>query len=131
MDLVNRINAQLIAHGAPLLIGTQAACIEDRRRVWQAAALLQELSRRHGFLLHFTSSYEFGPLEEDAAYKLAEQESHKFDAVAVDEMATDDTRSYGRNEYYVTGFNGPDAILAAICKSSTGAYWAAGKLVDQ
>ena len=38
-------------------------------------------------------------------------------------MATDEGRSYGRNEYYVIGFSGPNAGLAAACKSWSGVYW--------
>lgn len=131
MDLIQRINAQLATHGAPSLTAEHAACIEDRARVRQAADILEGLSRRHGLVLILTPGKEFGPFDEDAAYQVAKEKSHKFDAVAVDEMATDDTRSYGGNEYYVTGFDGPDAVLAAICKSSTGAYWVAGTLVDE
>jgi hypothetical protein len=42
-------------------------------------------------------------------------------------MATDDGRSYGRNEYYVTGFNGPDAALAAACRVGVVTYWVGGE----
>ena len=131
MDLIQRINAQLAAHSAPPLTADMVSCIEDRSRLRQAAELLEKLCRSHAFLIPFNPGKEFGPFDQAAAYEVAEEQSRVFDAVAVDEMATDDGRSYGGNEFYVTGFNGSDAVLAAICRSSTGAYWVAGTLVEE
>jgi hypothetical protein len=132
MRLAERINQHLLEQRAPLLTPEQVACIEDSSRLREAAELLDGLSSRHRFLIPFKGGAEFGPFtDEDTAREAAEEQSHKYAAVAIDEMATDDGRSYGDNLYFVTGFEGPEAILAAICKSNTGAYWANGELIDE
>ena len=48
-------------------------------------------------------------------------------AVVIDEMATDDSRSTGvGNEFYITGFDGPDAALALAGEARWAARWLRG-----
>lgn len=128
MALIEDINTQLREMNLIPLNEEQLVCLADPERVDEAAAMLDDLQARCGVRLQAPVGEEFGPFEsEDAAIEKAEEIADEFDAVAVDEMATDDHRSYGGVEYYVSGFKGPTAALDAARRDDIGTYWVKGK----
>ncbi len=127
MTLADRINTQLAALDLLLLNPEQIECLADRDRLDEAAAMLNDLSYRCGVRLPFPAGTEFGPYaSEDEAREEAEEQAQRYAAVCIEELATDEGRSYGRNEYFVTGYTGPDAALAAACSADAG-YWVDGE----
>ncbi len=126
MTLVDSINAQLAALDLLPLTSEQIECLSDPARLDEAAAMLDDLAVRCRVLLPLPEGTETGPFAtEDEARDEAEEQAKNYDAVALDEAATDDGRSYGSNEYYVIGFTGPDAALAAACRGYI-TYWVNG-----
>jgi hypothetical protein len=127
MAIADRINTQLAALNLLPLTSEQIDCLVDPARLDEAAAMLDDLAARCGVRLPLPEGEETGPFtSEDEAREEAEEQAKKYDAVALDEAATDDGRSYGNNEYYVIGFSGPDAALAAACRGWV-TYWVAGQ----
>lgn len=115
MDVESEIGAELRRLNLAPLTGDQVACLLDPERVDEAAGMLEDLRDRCWVRLPLprgeSLSGPFSSLEEatEAAKRLAG--SHL--VIAVDEMATDESRNTGEgNEFYVTGFDGPDAALA-------------------
>jgi len=126
MSLVDSINAQLAELDLLPLTSEQIECLTDAARLDEAAAMLDDLAARCRVRLPLPEGTETGPFaSEDEAREEAEEQAKKYDAVALDEAATDDGRSYGNNEYYVIGFSGPDAALAAACRGWV-TYWVNG-----
>jgi hypothetical protein len=127
MTLADRINTQLADLNLLPLTSEQVECLTDRARLDEAAAMLDDLAARCGVRLPLPDGIETGPFaDEDEAREEAEEQAKKYDAVALDEAATDDGRSYGNNEYYVIGFTGPDAALAAARRGWI-TYWVKGE----
>ena len=127
MSLVDRINAELSALNLLPLTSEQIECLSDPLRLDEAAAMLNDLAARCRVRLPLPEGTEAGPfVSQDEAREKAEEQARKYDAVALDEAATDDSRSYGSNEYYVIGFTGPDAALAAACRGWI-TYWVKGE----
>jgi hypothetical protein len=127
MNLAEQINVQLVFLRLLPLNSEQLDCLNDPARLDEAAGMLNDLAVRCGVRLPFPAGTELGPFaSEEEAREEAQEQAQRFDAVCIDKMATDEGRSYGRNEYYVTGFNGPNAALAAACRADAG-YWVAGK----
>lgn len=133
VNLVDEINAQLESLHLTPLNAEQLACLADPHRAPEAAAMLDDLTARCGVRLRPPQGEEFGPYtsEKDAIVQ-AEEIATRFDAVAIDAMSTDDHRSYGGVEYYVTGFKGASAALDAARRSDLELYWVNGErhLVD-
>lgn len=128
MTLADQINAQLAKYDLLPLNSEQLACLADHARIEEAVAMLDDLRARCGVRLLPPKGTEFGPFEsEEAAREEARQQATRFEAVCVDEMATDEGRSYGRNEYYVIGYDGPDAALVAASRPEVVAYWVSGE----
>lgn len=128
MTLADQINEQLAKHDLLPLNSEQLACLGDRVRIEEAVAMLDDLRARCGVRLPPPQGTEFGPFEsEEAAREEAAEQASRFEAVCIDEMATDDGRSYGRNEYYVVGFDGSDAALRAPSRPEVVAYWVDGE----
>lgn len=126
---IDRFNAELAQKGLPPLTGEQIAWLHDTTRIESAASMLLDLVSRSGIPLPQPDGVAlagaFPSLEEalDAARIHAAQHS----VVAIDEMATDDSRSTGEgNEFYVTGFGGADAALALAAPERWTAYWVRG-----
>jgi|JI6StandDraft_1071083.scaffolds.fasta_scaffold86525_2 hypothetical protein len=130
MTLADRINTQLAALNLLPLTSEQLACLADPAHLDEAAAMLDDLAARCGVRLPLPEGVETGPFKsEEEAREEAEEQIQRYDAVALDEMATDEGRSYGNNEYYLIGFNGPDAAIAAACKGYI-TYWVKGQERD-
>jgi hypothetical protein len=126
MTLVNRINEQLALLDLLPLTGEQVACLADAARIEEAAAMLDDLAARCRVRLPLPEGVEIGRFDsEDEAREEGAEQALRYDAVALDEMATDEGRSYGNNEYYLIGFTGPDAAIAAACRGYI-TYWIRG-----
>jgi hypothetical protein len=127
MTLPDQINSQLVTLDLLPLTSEQIECLADPSRLDEAAAMLDDLAARCGVRLPLPEGVETGPFKsEGEAREEAEEQAKKYDAVALDEMATDEGRSYGNNEYFVIGFTGPDAALAAACRGWV-TYWVKGE----
>lgn len=128
MTLVHKINDQLATLDLAPLNSEQIECLRDPARIEEAAGMLQDLQDRCGVRLPFPEGEDLGvfSLEEEARDK-AEEEARRFDAVSIEEMASDDGRSFGTNEFYVTGFTGPEAALAAACRPLLLTFWVTGE----
>jgi hypothetical protein len=127
MTLADRINTQLAALNLLPLTSEQIQCLTDPARLEEAAAMLDDLAARCGVRPPLPEGVETGPFaSEEEAREEAEEQAKRYDAVALDEIATDDGRSYGTNEYHVIGFSGPDAALAAACRGWI-TYWVKGE----
>lgn len=127
MTLAEEINAELLRLDLIPLNAEQLACLADPQRADEATAMLDDLRARCGVHLMPPQGEELGPFESyDEALEEAQEMATRFDAVAIDEMSTDEHRSYGGVEYYVSGFNGPDAALNAARRDQLGYYWVNG-----
>jgi hypothetical protein len=128
MSLVDRLNAELAKLKLLPLTSDQIECLNDLARVEEAAAMLDDLHVRCGVQLRLPKPEDVAlPFQdEDKAREAAEAHARNFDAVCIEEIATDNSRSYGGDEYRVLGFNGPEAALAAACHPCRTAYWVAG-----
>lgn len=127
--LIEQINAQLATLTLQPLNEEQLECLRDPARLPEAAGLLDDLAARCGVVLPLPAGQDLGPVlgDEEQAREEAEAQAGTYDAVCIEAMATDDSRSYGGSEYRVIGFNGPDAALAAACYPGAVAYWVKGK----
>lgn len=130
MNLETRINAAMAKRGLENLSPTQVACLLDIARIQQAASMLRGLRGELGIQLPFPSGVDLaGPfLDEDEALAAAERRAADKPVVVLDEMATDESRSSGHgNEYFVIGYDGPDAALALAWSESWIALWEKGE----
>lgn len=128
MTFAEHINVQLAERGLMPLDSGQTACLQDPSRVREAVNILDDLYARFGFRFPGFHGTEFGPFEsEDAARIEATLQAPCFDAVCIDAMATDEGRSYGNNEFYVIGFDGPEAALRAASRPEVVAFWVGGR----
>jgi hypothetical protein len=129
MSIQAEINSQLLQRNLLPLTEDQVSCLQDPHRLEEAVGMLEDLRDRCGVRLPLPQGIPLaGPLEtlEDARAD-AEKHLRGHPVVAVDEMATDDSRSSGvGNEFYVTAFNGPDAALALVNTDDWAAYWVQG-----
>jgi hypothetical protein len=130
MTLIERINAQLIALDLAPLNSEQVLCLIDPARVEEAADMLDDLTVRCGLRLQLPEGDHLGAFvsEEDARHA-AEEQARIFDAVCIEELATDDSRSGGGNEYHVIAFSGPDGVLASSYHGQAVARWLAGRQI--
>lgn len=127
MTIQDQINTQLTKLGLSPLHSEQLECLNDRSRLKEAAGMLDDLIARCGVRLPRPTGTEYGPFKSDEeAREEAERLAQGHEVVWLDEMATDDGRSFGDNEFYVTAFSGPDAALAAATGYSVLAYWVGG-----
>jgi hypothetical protein len=127
-NLADQINQQLAKRDLLPLTSEQIECLTDPTRVDEAVGMLDDLAARCGIRLPLPTGTELGPFnsEEEAREEVREQ-AQRFEAVCIDVVASDEGRSFGTNEYYVIGFNGPAAALAAACHTEAIAYWVRGK----
>lgn len=122
-QLVDRINSQLVSQKLEPLNEDQIECLRDRSRLDEAAGMLDDLHARCGVRLPLPDGLVVGTFTgEEEARAEAEDRAKAFDAVCIDELATDDSRSFGGNEYRVIGFSGRDAALAAVCFGSIASW---------
>lgn len=107
----------------------QVRCLHDMIRLEGAAGMLEDLRDRCGVRLPLPRGQDLGgpfqALEEACAAGARVATAHL--VVAVDEMATDESRATGYgNEFYVTGFDGADAAVALADAGRWSAYWVRG-----
>jgi hypothetical protein len=131
MTLEARINSQLSQLNLAQLNSEQLECLKDPDRITEAAAMLDDLAVRCGLRLDLPEAIELATYgDEGEARRDAEDQAHKFDAVCIEELATDDSRSNGGNEYRVLAFKGPDGVLAATLNQAAITCWIAGREQD-
>jgi hypothetical protein len=121
-----RINQELARLDLLPLTADQVRCLYDPKQLEDAAGMLADLRDRCGVRLPLPIGDALaGPCaSEDEARELAELRLQGYEVVTVDEMATDDSRSTGGgNEFYVTGYRGPDAALALADQTNWLACW--------
>jgi hypothetical protein len=127
MTFLDQINAQLTQFRLLPLNSEQLECLNDRSRLKEAAGMLDDLAARCAVQLPHPSGTEHGAFAtEEEAREQAEQLAQNHGVVWLDELATDEGRSFGDDEFYVRAFDGPDAALAAALGSSVLACWVEG-----
>lgn len=129
MNLESEINASLIKLTSTPLTADHVCCLHDENRLEEAVAMLEELRDRHGLRLPLPQGHALGgpfdTLEEACAAASKAAGGHL--VVTVDEMATDESRATGvGNEFYVRGFDCPDASVALADKERWTACWLRG-----
>lgn len=129
MTVVDRINQELALLRLLPLNAEQIQCLHDLARLEEAADMLSDLRDRCRVRLPLPSGTPAGgPFDnEDDARDSASSVRADFPVIAVDRMATDESRSTGEgDEYYVTGYAGADAALALAERDSWVAVWVRG-----
>jgi hypothetical protein len=115
MDAESAIGSELRRLNLAPLTEDQVACLSDPERVHEAAGMLEDLRDRCSVRLPLPSGESLGgPFSSlEAATEVATRLAGSHLVVAIDEMATDESRNTGvGNEFYITGFDGADAALA-------------------
>lgn len=129
MSVQARLDAELVRlHLEPLNV-EQVECLTDPARLDEAAAMLADLRDRCMVRLPIPEGVSLaGPCgDEQEAREVAESRARDFSVVAVDEMATDASRSTGTgNEFYVTGYAHGDAAIVVAERDRFLAVWVAG-----
>jgi len=129
MSIQDEINSQLLRGDLLPLTADQVSCLQDSKRLEEAVGMLEDLQARCGVRLPSPQGVPLGgPFDslEDARAS-AQRRVSLHAAVVIDEMATDESRSSGiGNEFYVTGFDGPDAALALASATQWSARWIRG-----
>jgi hypothetical protein len=123
------INAALAKLALLPLTEDQVRCLHDADRLEEAARMLEDLRDRCGLRLPLPRGQSLGgpfqTLEEACAAASRAASAHL--VIAVDEMATDESRALGYgNEFYVTGFDGPEAAIALAAADRWSACWLRG-----
>jgi hypothetical protein len=129
MSISASINSELRRLALEPLVEDQLACLGDSSRLEEAAGMLSDLRDRCGVQLPLPGGVELGGpyASVDQACDRAAAQAKTHLVVVVDEMATDESRSYGTNtEFYVTGFDGPEAAIALADTARWVALWARG-----
>lgn len=115
MTIEEAINQELARMNLLPLTEEQVRCLRDPTRIEEASGMLADLRDRCGVQLPLPTGTPLGgPYEEESdACQEGRRRRTDFAVVAVDRMATDESRDTGvGDEYYVTGYAGPDAVLA-------------------
>lgn len=123
------INDALAKLALSPLTDDQVRCLHDAERLEEAAGMLEDLRDRCGVRLPLPRGQALGgpfqTLEEACLVASRKAGSHL--VIAVDEMATDESRGSGDgNEFYVTGFDGAEAAVALADADRWGACWLRG-----
>lgn len=130
MEVVQAVDDELVRLGLIGLNFEQVECLKDPARVEEAAAMLEDLRDRCGVRLPLVRGDDLGgPYSRVAdAIGLAKRLSASSVVVAIDEMATDESRSLGAaTEFYVTGFGAQEAALALAGQQSWVTWWVNGE----
>lgn len=129
MNAVDQINRERASRKVQPLTEDQVQCVQDAARLQEAADMLADLRDR--CLVRLPAARRMtlaGPLsDEDEARDVALTRRTQFRVVVVDRMATDDSQSNGGDEFYVTGYAGPDASLALAEPGEWIAVWVNGE----
>jgi hypothetical protein len=126
MNTEDTINLELSRLNLLPLAQEQLLCLRDPAHLEEAAGMLADLQDRRGVHLPIPAGTPLGgPYDnEDEARKVGQLRSLEFPVVAVDRMATDESRSTGLgDEYYVTGHTGPEAAVALALEDQWEACW--------
>lgn len=130
MDLENAIAAELKRLDLLSLAEDQLECLRDSSRLQEAAGMLEDLRDRCGIRLPMPQGETLGgPFPSaDEAIEAALEFLGAFVVLAVDEMATDESRSgEGENEHYITGYEGAHAVLALADRPGWLVWWVNGE----
>jgi hypothetical protein len=129
MTIEEAVGEELIRLKLLPLTEEQVQCLHDRDRIEEASGMLADLRDQCGVRFPLPTGTPLGGpyAEESDACQEARQRRVDFEVVAVDRMATDDSRNTGvGDEYYVTGFTGPNAVLALAMEDEWVACWLNG-----
>jgi hypothetical protein len=129
MTVISKVNSELERQRLAPLVDDQVACLSDPLRLEDAAGMLSDLRDRCSVRLPPPEGAALGgPFDSPStALPFAVSAAAKHLVVVVDEMATDESRSTGAgNEFYVTGFDGPDAAVALAEPDAWVALWVSG-----
>lgn len=129
MTIEEAVNQELARLSLLPLTEEQVQCLRDPTRIEEASGMLADLRDRCGVQLPLPTGTPLGgPYEEESdACQEARRRKADFVVVAVDRMATDESRNTGAgDEYYVTGYTGPDAVLALAMEDEWVACWLEG-----
>jgi hypothetical protein len=130
MSIEHRVNNELTRLKLSPLAADQIQCLHDPARLEEAAEMLAGLRDRSGLRLPMPSGTPLGGpfLQEDEAVDVGRRARAAFPVVAVDRMATDESRSTGiGEEYYVTGYTGADAAGALSLQEQWIVFWLRGQ----
>lgn len=129
MDTEAQIEAALAKLVLSPLTEDQIRCLHDADRLDEAVGMLEDLRDRRRVQLPLPSGQALGgPFRTSGeACAAASKAADAHLVVTVDEMATDESRASGcGNEFYVTGFDGPDAAVALAHADQWHACWLRG-----
>lgn len=130
MTIEDHINGELARLHLLALNAEQVQCLHHPHQLEDAVGMLSDLRDRCGVRLPMPKGTPIaGPFQhEDEASDVAQLHAAEFQVVAVEVMATDDSRSTGSgDEFYVTGFAGAHAALALAEQDHWAALWVAGR----
>jgi hypothetical protein len=129
MSIRGKINDELNSLKLLPLVQEQIQCLNDSSRLDEAADMLADLRDRCGVRLPLPRGTPLGGPHEHEGDALRRARLHcaDFEVVVVDRMATDESRSTGiGDEYYITGYTGPDAAVALAMRDQWVACWVRG-----
>lgn len=129
MNLESEINAALVKLKSRPLTDDQIHCLHDEMRVDEAACMLTDLQNRCSLKLPLPQGQALGgPFETfEEAHAAASKVAASHFVVALDEMATDESRADGvGNEFYITAFKGADAVVALAMTNHWSTWWLRG-----
>jgi N-methylhydantoinase A/oxoprolinase/acetone carboxylase beta subunit len=124
------INVELERLDLSPLNQEQVQCLSAADQIDDAAGMLQDLRDRCQVRLPLPRGTTIGGpfASEDEAVEYGKDVAASHLLVAVDEMATDESRSgSSHNEFYVTGFSGQDAAVALAERDHWLGCWVAGR----
>lgn len=129
MSIRAKVDSELVRLRLNPLTDDQAACLRDPRRLEEAAGMLGDLRDRCGVRLPSVQGVSVGgPFGSVSAARVCAISSAALHlVVAIDEIATDESRNTGSgNEFYVSGFDGEDAPVALAESTYWRAVWVHG-----
>ncbi len=130
MSIEDSVNQELTRLNLLPLVDEQISCLRDGSRIEEASDMLADLRDRCGVRLPLPSGTPLaGPFDEEGdAFHEARRQGADFPVVVVDRIATDESRSTGvGDEYYVTGYSGPEAAVALAMEDEWVACWVLGE----
>lgn len=95
--------------------------------------MLEDLRDRCGVVLPIPQGSQLGGPSDSLEQARLVAQAHKdaYPVIAIDEMATDESRSLGYgNEFYVTSYEGSQGPLAVAVRPGWVAHWVNGKFHD-
>jgi hypothetical protein len=129
MNLEEAINQELLRLHLLPLNDEQVKCLSDPDVLEDAAGMLEDLRDRCGVRLPLVWGQNVGgPFKDlEEAEERAVELAPLHPVLVLDEMATDESRSYGGNEYYLNAFDGAEAAMALADRGRWEAVWIRGQ----